>query len=154
MGGRKPVPTHLRVIRGNPGRRPLPKHEPRPDADLSESPAYLSERQRRAWTYAIANSVPGLLKRNDVGTLAGYIIAQETVAECNERLADSGLVITSSTKAGPISVGSPYERIRRQNIALMVKLASELGFTPASRTRIEIIPDVTQDDEWDEILNG
>ena len=32
--GRKPTPTNLKVLKGNPGRRPLNKDEPVPDVRL------------------------------------------------------------------------------------------------------------------------
>jgi len=31
MAGRKPKPTALKIIEGNPGKRPLNKNEPKPD---------------------------------------------------------------------------------------------------------------------------
>ena len=31
MKGRKPVPTYLKILRGNPGKRPLPENEPTPE---------------------------------------------------------------------------------------------------------------------------
>ena len=31
MAGRRPTPTKLKLIKGNPGKRALPKDEPTPD---------------------------------------------------------------------------------------------------------------------------
>ena len=41
MRGRKPRPTHLRIIDGNPGKRALPKHEPKPHAHSYEQIVYI-----------------------------------------------------------------------------------------------------------------
>ena len=43
MKGRKPVPTHLRVIRGNPGKRALNGNEPLPVGDLVDPPEWMTE---------------------------------------------------------------------------------------------------------------
>jgi hypothetical protein len=46
MRGRKPVPTMLRELHGNPRKVALPKHEPKPGGDLLDAPDWLSEGQR------------------------------------------------------------------------------------------------------------
>ena len=42
LKGRKPMPTQLKVIMGNPGRRPLPKNEPYPGG-VPIRPAWLRD---------------------------------------------------------------------------------------------------------------
>ena len=39
--GRKPKPTALKVLEGNPGKRPLNLYEPTPEGDLPECPEWL-----------------------------------------------------------------------------------------------------------------
>ena len=39
MRGRKPTPTHLKLVRGNPGKRPLNASEPKPQLTLPSPPA-------------------------------------------------------------------------------------------------------------------
>ncbi len=46
--GRKPLPTHLKIIRGNPGKRALPKHEPEP-AVGAEAPDWLTPEAAKHW---------------------------------------------------------------------------------------------------------
>ena len=152
MRGRKPTPTFLRVIRGNPSKRAMPKREPVPHGDLLKAPEFLSDAQRRYWTQAIAALPPGLLKRSDSPLLAGFVMAYATAIECNDKMAYTSLVIGVGPKSSRVLMGNPYERIRRQNISLMVKIASEIGLSPVSRTRIELSPDSGAPDEWDEIL--
>ncbi len=65
MRGRKPVPTYLKVIRGNPGKRPLNENEPVPDGALADPPEWMSESQKAGWNYAIENAPAGLLKKLD-----------------------------------------------------------------------------------------
>src|SRR5690348_4755966 len=51
MGARgpKPIPTNLRVIQGNKGKRPLPRNEPRPPTNMPEPPPYVSGYARQEW---------------------------------------------------------------------------------------------------------
>ena len=51
-GGRKPLPTVLKVLRGNLGRRPLNEYEPKPEVRLPRPPSHLSAQARREWRRA------------------------------------------------------------------------------------------------------
>jgi P27 family predicted phage terminase small subunit len=150
MRGRKPTPTHLRVIRGNPSRRPLPKNEPQPRGALLVAPAYLTEPQKIIWAKIIAVAAPGLLRACDefaVASLAQHLAA---AVEANKLLAESGSLLVKSS-SGPVP--NPYLRIRRQELERAHALMAELGFTPASRSRIELTPDVQPDDDWEGLLD-
>ena len=46
MPGRKRTPTHLKIVAGNPGRRPLNENEPRPSGNLDTAPEWLTEAQK------------------------------------------------------------------------------------------------------------
>ena len=47
MAGRKPKPTRLKIIQGNPGKRPLNKNEPQPERRLMRAPSHLSEEAKK-----------------------------------------------------------------------------------------------------------
>ena len=47
--GPAPKPTSIRVLEGNPARRPLPANEPRPAPGEPEMPKYLDREARREW---------------------------------------------------------------------------------------------------------
>jgi hypothetical protein len=49
MRGRRPRPTCLKLLSGNPGKRPLNGSEPRPDPIVLECPPELGEVARREW---------------------------------------------------------------------------------------------------------
>ena len=42
MRGRRPKPTRIKALTGNPGKRPLNAHEPRPEPALPDCPPELS----------------------------------------------------------------------------------------------------------------
>lgn len=48
MKGRNPKPTNLKLVLGNPGRRPLKEDEPKPDG-MAIKPKFLSTRASEIW---------------------------------------------------------------------------------------------------------
>ena len=64
MRGRKPIATHLKLLRGNPGKRALNKNEPLPIGDLVDPPEWLTEQQKVAWSYAVENAPRGQARRS------------------------------------------------------------------------------------------
>jgi phage terminase small subunit len=49
MRGRRPTPTALKLLRGNPGKRKLPPAEPKPPTGPVERPKFLRGRAARFW---------------------------------------------------------------------------------------------------------
>jgi hypothetical protein len=47
--GPRPEPSSLKLLKGNPGKRPLNEREPKPPAGAPEAPAHLDEEARREW---------------------------------------------------------------------------------------------------------
>lgn len=141
----------MKVVRGNPGRRPMTRNEPKPPGDLFEAPDWLTDRQKERWARLIAECPPGLLKRADRDVAAAYVVHTDGVQEASEGLAQSEMLVkTQKGDAAP----NPYFRIRRQEALLMLRAAAELGLTPAARTRIEMVPESGVDqDEWGDILD-
>ncbi len=136
MRGRRPKPTALKEMEGNPGKRPLNQREPKPKGDLFAAPEWMSDTQREGWAYAITNSPYGLLKQLDRSILAIWVVAEDLHREAAEKIAQFGL-LTKSPNAG-LPLQSPYLAILNKQAQLMLKAGAELGFSPASRTRVQI----------------
>jgi phage terminase small subunit len=142
MRGRKPVPSTLRKLHGNPRKVAMPKNEPKPDGDLSDAPDWFSGPQLESWRYALSNAPPGLLKRIDGGVLVVWAVAEDLHRQAAEAQAKVGLLVRIKTRATinqddpGVPAASPYINIINQQAKIMLKAASELGFTPVSRPRI------------------
>lgn len=134
MRGRKPVPTVLRALHGNPSGTPYNKAEPKPSGDLSDAPAHLSQEQKEAWLYALTHSPPGLLKRIDRGALVVWVVAEDLHRQATIMQAKAGLLWRPTGSLQPQQ--SPYLPIINRQALIMLKAASELGFTPVSRPRV------------------
>ena len=73
MRGRKPKPTRLKLIEGNPGRRPIRGDEPQPPASQPTCPAHLSPTAKAEWKrLAQSLNAIGLLTQVDRAALAAY----------------------------------------------------------------------------------
>ena len=138
MRGRKPVPTHLKRLHGNPGKRPLNDSEPVPDGELHAAPTWMSDTQREGWAYAITNAPHGLLKQLDRSVLAIWVVAEDIHRHAAEKVTEYGL-LTKSPNAG-LPLQSPYLAILNKQAQIMLKAAAELGFSPSSRSRVQLSP--------------
>jgi phage terminase small subunit len=73
MRGRRPKPSRIKALTGNPGKRPLNAQEPRPEPALPECPPELSPASRREWERLSAElSKLNLVTNLDRGGLATY----------------------------------------------------------------------------------
>jgi len=138
MSGRKPKPTWLKIVNGNPGKRPLNTNEPQPVGDLTSAPDWMSPSQKEGWDYAIAHSPRGLLKLIDRSVLAVWVVAEDTHRQASEKVTEQGLLMT--TKTGEL-VQSTYLPIQNRQALIMMKAGSELGFSPTARARISVPPE-------------
>ena len=142
MRGRKPVPTTLRKLHGNPRKVALPKFESKPDGDLSDAPDWLTDDLKVGWAYALQNAPPGMLKRIDQGILVAWVVAENLHRQAAEAQGKVGLLVRIKTRATlnqddpGVPAASPYINIINQQAKIMLKAASELGFTPVSRPRV------------------
>jgi P27 family predicted phage terminase small subunit len=143
MRGRKPIPTDLHKLRGtlNTTRHGKGRSgEPEAAGDLPpEPPGWMSEGQQAGWRHAVEHAPKGILKAIDRGMLAVWIEAEDrhrTAAAMQARL-DLGakLPLLTKTKDGT-AIASPYLGIMNRAAAIMIKAASELGFSPAARPRL------------------
>ena len=135
MRGRRPVPTALRVLRGNPGRRPLNQREPKPRLGLPPCPSSLKGPHRAAWrqiTKMLRDAGIGTaLDRHAMMLLVDAWVMWETATTA---LRQSGLLIRAPSG---YPMMNPLVAIVNKAHDQLVRLLAEFGMTPSSRTRIE-----------------
>lgn len=150
MRGRKTKPTHLKVVAGNPGRRPLNTREPKPRGKLVDPPAWMNTDQREAWQYAIDHAPAGLLFKLDRSILAVWVVAECIHREATEKLQASGLLV--KTKNGQ-PMQSPFLPIVNRQAVVMLRAAEQLGFSPSARARVEL-HEPQEEDETEKFFPG
>lgn len=136
MRGRKPKPTRLKRLTGNPGKRPLNDCEPRPEAVLPSCPTELSPAAQEEWM-RLAGELDKLrmLTNLDRAALAAYCEAYALWSEAITALRKYGTMVKSPSG---YPMQSPYLSVANRQAEIMMRIGSEFGFTPASRSRIEI----------------
>ena len=136
MRGDKATPTAIRVLRmtGKKAEKLLRRQVATP-GPLLEPPEWLTAEQREAWAYVIANAPRDVLKRIDKSIVAGFVVAEDLHRQASIEVARSGLLVKSPKQA--LQMQNPYLAIANRQFVLMQRAASELGFSPCSRARIE-----------------
>lgn len=135
MPGRRPVPTALKILRGNPGKRALNKCEPRPPASAPACPRELNPIARKEWRRVVREmDALGMLTQLDRAALAMYAQAWAEWVESVEKLARTGYLIKAPSG---YLIQNPFVSIKTQAEKAMAKIGIEFGMTPASRSKIE-----------------
>ncbi len=149
--GRKPKPTSLKVLEGNPGKRPLNKNEPQPEKKAPRCPSWLEPEAKKEWRrMAKALETIGVLTQVDKAAFAGYCQAYARWREAEEFLSKHGTIF--KTPSGYIQQ-LPQVAIARNYLQTMKDFCSEFGLTPAARTRIKVDQEaVSPDDPMDALL--
>jgi P27 family predicted phage terminase small subunit len=136
--GRKAKPTQLKLIEGTLRKDRLNKNEPKFSKNLAKCPRKFNQAQTEAWDYAIANAPKGLLKSMDFSTLQIWVTALVTYEEAMEKVFELGQVTQAPSG---FLMSSPYLTNANKQAQLLLRAASDLGFTPASRSRINVEDD-------------
>lgn len=153
MRGRKPKPTELKLVQGTFTKKDERKRnrEPVVSKNLDQAPAWFTESQKTSWNYAIENAPAGLLKRLDKSVLTAWVVAEDLHRFASEQLQNEGIVFTSPKG---YQIQSPYVGVLNTQASMMMKCASEMGFTPTSRSRIVLAEEEIQDDPWAKLASG
>ena len=154
--GRKPKPTALKVLEGNPGKRPINEHEPIPPKGTVKCPTWLEPEAKKEWKrLAPSLEAMGVLTQADLTAFAGYCQAYARWKEAEEFISQHGSIF--QTPSGYVQQ-VPQVSIAQQNLKIMQSFCSEFGLTPATRARIIANgsgkDDVSSDDPMESLLKG
>lgn len=137
--GRKPTPTALKKLKGNPGKRPLNGAEPVVPPGKPTCPKHIAGEGKKEWarsTKLLAEM--GLLSKAEGPALALYCQLYERWVEAEANIKKYGMIIPVGEN-GALQL-SPYVSIANQAMAQMQRLLCEFGLTPSSRSRIRLPP--------------
>ena len=133
--GRKPKPTALKLLEGNPGKRQLNMNEPRLTQKMPpECPDWLEEEAQAEWNRLSETLFEmGILTDLDVAPFAAYCQAYARWREAEEFISQHGSIV--KTKTGYWQQ-VPQVSIAHTNQKAMLQAAAEFGLTPSARSRI------------------
>jgi P27 family predicted phage terminase small subunit len=148
--GRRPQPLQMRIIRGNPGRRPLPQGEPQPPAGLPPAPDHLNATARAEWDrVGPILAQMGIMTLADRAVLAGYCATYARWAMAEHQIRGWTDLVVKGAMGGLVQ--NPHIRIANQALELMHRYMGELGLTPSSRVKLARGA-TPQDDELEAFL--
>lgn len=142
MKGRKPKPLNLHILNGNPSKKKLNTSEPKPEVSIPSMPDFLNEDAKKEW-YRITPKLEklGLISQFDRAALAAYCQLYGRWVECEKVLKKNGILYTTPTG---IKRKSPILVIANESFNLMLKVITDFGMTPSSRSRLSV---TLQDDK-------
>lgn len=134
MAGRTPKPTALKIIAGNPGKRPLNKREPQPNIlqDLAP-PAHLTPAAAEVWSeFAGKLSAVRVLTELDALALEMACNAIATYRQAIQQMDGNQVAMTSD---GGLAK-SPWVAVQAEAYKQAIALLRDFGMTPAARSRV------------------
>jgi len=141
MAGRKPLPTKLKVLRGNPGKRPLNKREPEPKVltAIPRPPAYLDRQGAATWRRLARESMEmGILTTIDREALAACCMLFATAVKAEREMKGQPLVCVHTGENGSYEYPNPLIAIRNKALAGYRAFMAGFGMDPSSRSRIKV----------------
>ena len=159
MGKRGPrkQPTLLKVLRGNPGKRPLNKNEPLPAADNIHPPKHLKGLPLEKWHEITPTLIAiGVMTNLDVDPIARWCTMYEQALKCSKSVAEgrdqfpvygeNGKIINLKSTPDAINIHKYY--------AAMLRIEQEYGMTASSRSAIVVKKPKRPEEEIDPRIFG
>ena len=154
MRGRKPTPTEIKELEGNPGKRTLKKAEPQPVNNAPPCPKWLEPEAKKEWR-RLSNQLEliGVLTEVDQAAFASYCQAYARWKEAEEFISQHGTIVKTPSgywqQVPQVSIAQTYLKI-------MNKIAEQFGLTPSSRSRIIAGSDdySASKDDMEDLLGG
>jgi len=155
--GRRPQPTRLKVLRGNPSRRPLNAHEPQPTpaTEAFDIPPVELEGDSVAtaeWVrVAPMLRVSGLVTMAERSALTAMCQKWSEYLEAQKKVRQLGMLVK---KPNGVPMTNPYLAMADHALNHCRKLWVELGLTPSGRSRMTALPvgDAAPASKWAELL--
>lgn len=142
--GRPRTPTALKILRGNPGKRPLNSSEPQPPPDGIAMPSHLGEVAAARWGELLPMlQATRVMTRADVEALARYCDTWEWWLAVRVKLKAEGDTYPILNDGGEIKyiAQRPEVSIAHKLAGQLRQLESDFGLSPAARASLKVEPD-------------
>jgi P27 family predicted phage terminase small subunit len=139
MRGRKPQPTALKILRGNPGQGRLHAEPHAGPLDPAYPPELEGDPLARAEWHRITPALilVGQVTATDRAVLVAYCRAWSTWRMLDAQAAAAPIL---DRRANGSSMANPTLVLAQQASALLLRHAEALGLTPSSRSRVHATP--------------
>ena len=149
MAGRRPIPTEIKLLRGNPGKRKLNRREPRGHSGLPACPTHLRGIAREAWRRLGERlTVLRVVTDADAAALELLALAYGEYRQAVGVVERRGATYATRTANGMIVRRRPEVAIASDAWRRVKSMLVEFGLTPAARTRVIAEPAGDQDEAF------
>lgn len=155
--GPRPTPTKLKILRGNPGCRPLNKNEPEPPADGIVMPSHLGEVAAGKWREILPLlQAVKMMTRADVEALARYCDTYEWWLAVRKVLREQGDTYPILNDGGQVKYVAqrPEVSIAHKLAQQMRQLEQDFGLNPSARTSLNVQEPKQETDDEDRLMFG
>lgn len=136
--GRTPVPTSIKICRGNPGQRPINADEPAPPPIDSTPPRLLDGVALEKWNEMVALlRGMGVLTQADRTTLERYCLMYEQWAGLQQHFRETLRTQITQTGYSQVTAEATLEKQLRSD---MLAIERQFGMTPAARSSMRVAP--------------
>lgn len=135
MKGRKPTPPNLKLLAGNPGKRPVQETPDSPPISADDAPPGWLHPDAQAFYKEIAAITSGMKVATEADRF-GMVALAQALAEvkiAHEAMNAEGRVVPTGN--GGVT-RNPYAVHAAQFIAFVRQFITEYGMTPCSRARL------------------
>jgi P27 family predicted phage terminase small subunit len=142
--GPKPIPTPLKILRGNPGRQPLNAAEPQPPTDGVAMPPHLGELAAARWRELLPMlQAVRVMTRADVEALARYCDTFEWWLAVRAKLKAEGDTYPILNDGGQVKyiAQRPEVSIAHKLAGQLRQLEADFGLSPAARVCLKVESD-------------
>ncbi|HIF9075729.1 TPA: phage terminase small subunit P27 family [Photobacterium damselae] len=158
MSGPAPKPTVLKLIQGNPGKRPINKNEPQPPKTKGKVRAPRRfNRESKKWFNDIVKRAESMGVMTDVDDIGVEMLVDayaEYLALC-EIIENAGFVyVTKGTKGQKSIKANPAVVMRADAWKRISSMLQQFGLTPSSRSKINTDKPESEGDILDDLLDG
>ena len=144
MAGRRPTPTALKLVKGNPGKRAINKKEPKPRAKAPTCPAHLSVKAKAVWRkLCTLLGKMGVMTEADGLALERLCDCYADILACRELIERDGRTYTTiDQNSNTLIKNNPAVNQLRAADAQFKSYLVEFGLTPAARSKVTVeLPD-------------
>lgn len=136
--GRKPKPTNIKVLEGNPGKRPLNQQEPVFDAAYLRVPyGRLPAEGQRLWReLAPQLTQAGVLTQADLPALEMACLHYAVVRQAVDLIREEGIITSTRDSIKK----HPAMSVLNENSAMFYRYLAAFGLTPSDRVKIKADP--------------
>ena len=142
MSGPARQPTALRLLQGNPSRRPIVMDEFRPVTAIPAMPKHLKGEAKKEWLRITAELAKyGLISEVDRDALAmictiwsRYVVAEQIIDRMAKKSPETAGLFVNTPNNFPVQ--SPWLALSNRAMEMYKSFLAEFGMSPASRMRV------------------